>query len=109
MSFLDFISFFFNFQPPSFGFLGGTSRYENVSTDLSAHNIFKMLDDQFGTEDETFYEPMVYFIWVSTPSGHRLPVIFSEQQWKMIHEVAIMSGSSVEDVIVEVTKERYGS
>ncbi|WP_290607462.1 hypothetical protein [Janthinobacterium sp.] len=109
MSFLDFISFFFNFQPPSFGFLGRTSLHENVPTDPSAHNIFKMLDDQFGTYDEVSHDPMVYFIWVSTPSGHRLPVIFSEQQWKMIHEVATMSGTSVEDVIVDVTKERYSS
>jgi hypothetical protein len=34
-------------------------------------------------------------------------MIFSEEQWKMLHEVATISGKTVEDVIIDVTKDRY--
>lgn len=107
MNFIDFILIFFNFQLPRIGRFGETPLTGDVSADFRAPNIFKMLDDELGTWDETSPDPKVYYIWVTTPSGNALPVIFTEEQWKMIHEVAAMSECSVEDVIIQVTKERY--
>lgn len=107
MNFIDLVLIFFNLELPLFRRLGQTPSTKDVSTDFSAPNIFKTLDDELGTWNETSSDPQVYFIWVSTPAGYALPVIFTEEQWKMIHEVATMSGCSVEDVIIDVTKDRY--
>lgn len=107
MNFIDFLVIFFNFESPFRKSFGQTPSTKDVSTDFRATNIFKMLDDELGTWNETSSDPQVYFIWVTTPGGYALPVIFTEEQWKMIHEVATMSGVSIEDVIIDVTKERY--
>lgn len=107
MNFIDFVLIFFNFEPPYFSRFGRTPRTKDVPTDFPAPNIFKTLDDELGTWNETSSDPMVYFIWVTTPSGNALPVIFTEEQWKMIHEVATMSHSTVEEVIIDVTRDRY--
>jgi len=104
MFLIDLVLFFFNFQMPCFG---GDSSESDVSTDFSAHNIFKILDEELGTTDVESSEPMLYFIWVTSPSGYSIPMIFSEEQWKMLHEVATISGKTVEDVIIDVTKDRY--
>jgi hypothetical protein len=107
MFFIATVLFFLNIERPSLFNVGRTSQQEEFSADFSAHNIFKTLDDELGTWNETASDPMVYFIWVTTPSGNTLPVIFTEEQWKMLHEVATMSECSVEDVIIDVTRERY--
>ena len=107
MFFIDIVLFFLNLQLPFVKPVGQTPSTKEVSADFSAQNIFKTLDDELGTWNETASDPMVYFIWVTTPSGNALPVIFTEEQWKMLHEVATMSGSSVEDVIIDVTRDRY--
>ncbi len=107
MNFIDLVVNFFNFGLPVFKRFGQTPFTKDVSTDFSAPNIFKMLDDELGTWNETSSDPQVYFIWVTTPNGYALPVIFTEEQWKMIQEVATMSDCSVEDVIIDVTKDRY--
>lgn len=107
MNFIDLVLLFFNFESPVVKRVGQTPFSKEVPTDFTAPNIFKMLDDELGTWNETSSDPQVYFIWVTTPGGYALPVIFTEEQWKMVHEVATMSGCSVEDVIVDVTKGRY--
>jgi len=107
MNFIDLVLLFFNFEPPFLKGFGRSSLFSGSSTDFTAPNIFKTLDDELGTWNETSSDPQVYFIWVTTPGGYALPVIFTEEQWKMVHEVATMSGCSVEDVIVDVTKDRY--
>ena len=106
MFLIDLVLFFFNFQAPYFG---RDSSKSDVSTDFSAHNIFKILDEELGTTDVESSEPMLYFIWVTSPSGYSIPMIFSEEQWKMLHEVATMCDKSVEDVIIDVAKDRYSS
>jgi hypothetical protein len=65
----------------------------------------------FGGEISVDYTDTDYesnrIIFVSFPWGQIVPVPFSGDQWKMVHEIAAESGDEVPDVIEDIVAQRH--
>ncbi len=76
---------------------------------LPSTSVFSQIESDIGVDDIPVpEEEITYFIWVTTPTGQAMPVILSHENWMMALEVAAMTDSSVEEVVIDIAKDRFG-
>lgn len=67
------------------------------------------LDKAIGikVEDIPDLEPKMLMAWIATPYGFSVPLVFSPVQWTFVHELASINNTGVEEMLIEIARDKY--